>query len=282
MIEAYAFLAAFTVQILVLSVLIPAWCIGKLRVQLARLPAELLADTHPGFLTRYRALTLGLAVLGLLLLGWLFSDLRSADWNGGKAQIVAIGYFMAAFLLPLFLYGRLVVSIIKEQKSAEGKRTAILQRRGLFDFVSPFVVFLAVLAYFLFAAFTIYIEQHPFAGYAGALVNLGGITLVYAANAIALYVTLYGGKSPLETHSSRLHTIGVSVKSIVYSCILMVAFTSLHFSLGLLDLRSWGPFALSIFLAISAPLAAVGFTAPMRKPEAGGPGSDTRLLQREI
>ena len=75
MIEAYAFLAAFAVQILVLSVLIPAWCIRKVRVQVARLPAELLAQTVSGFLlTRYRALTLGLAVLGLLLLGWLFSD----------------------------------------------------------------------------------------------------------------------------------------------------------------------------------------------------------------
>ena len=270
MIEAYAFLAAFAVQILVLSVLIPAWCIRKVRVQVTRLPAELLVPTYPEFLTRYRALTLGLLVLGLLLLGWLISDLRRADWNGGKAQMLAVGYFMAAFLLPLLLYGRFVVRISKEQKSAVGKRTAILQRRGLFDFVSPFVVFLAMLAYFLFAAFAIYIEQHPFPGYAGALTDLGGITLVYAANAIALYVTLYGGKNPLETHSGRLHTIGLSVKSIVYSCLLMVAFTSLHFSLGLLDLKSWGPFALTVFLAISAPLAAVGFAAPLRKPEADG------------
>ena len=47
----------------------------------------------------------------------------------------------------------------------EGKRKAILQRRGLFDFVSPFIVFLAVLSYFLFAAFVIYIRQHPFPGF---------------------------------------------------------------------------------------------------------------------
>ena len=77
-------------------------------------------------------------------------------------------------------------------------------------------------------------------------------------------------KNPLETHSSRLHTIGLTVKGIVYSCILMVVFMSLNFSLGLLDLKSWGPFALSLFFAICAPLTAVGFAAPLRKPEADG------------
>ena len=270
MIEAYAFLAAFTVQILVLSVLIPAWCIRKVRVQVARLPAELLVQTYPDFLTRYRALALCLAVLGLLLWGWLFSDLQQTDWKEGKAQALAVGYFMVAFLLPLILYGRFASKIGKEQKSVEAKRTAILQRRGLFDFVSPLVVFLSVLTYFLFVAFAIYVDQHPFPGYAGALVNIGGITLVYAAHVMAMYVTLYGGKNPLETHSSRLHTIGLTVKSIVYSSILMVAFMALNFSLGLLDLKSWGPFALSLFFAICAPLTAAGFAAPLRTPEAVG------------
>ena len=270
MIEAYAFLAAFTFQILVLSVLIPAWCIRKVRVQVARLPAELLAQTYPAFLTRYRALALSLAVLGLLLLGWLFSDLQQTDWKEGKAQALAVGYFMVAFLLPLILYGRFASKIGKAQKAVEAKRTAILQRRGLFDFVSPFVVFLSVLAYVIFVALAIYVDQHPFPGYAGALVNIGGITLVYAAHVMAMYVTLYGGKNPLETHSSRLHTIGLTVKSIVYSSILMVAFMALNFSLGLLDLKSWGPFALSLFFAICAPLTAAGFAAPLRTPEAVG------------
>ena len=82
MIEAYAFLAAFTVQILTVSVLYPAWFIRYVRVQTTRLPAERLAQLYPGvvvghaqerFLTQYRALTTGTAVLGVLLLGWLFS-----------------------------------------------------------------------------------------------------------------------------------------------------------------------------------------------------------------
>lgn len=159
----------------------------------------------------------------------------------------------------------------------EGKRTAVLQRRGLFDFVSPFAVFLAVLVYLLFAAFVIYVRQQPFPGFAG-LINLGAVTLVYALNAVVVYSMLYGrNKNPFETHAGRLHTIGLAVKSSVYSCILVVVYLSLNFSLRLLDLKRWEPFALSVFFIICALVASMGFAAPLRKPEVDELGSDGRL-----
>ena len=110
MIEAYAFLAAFTVQILVMSVLLPAWFIRYVRAQAARFPAERLAQLYPGvdvghaqerFLTQYRALTTGIAVLGLLLLGWLFSYMRRPDWDEGPVEVLVTVYFLAAQMLPL-------------------------------------------------------------------------------------------------------------------------------------------------------------------------------------
>jgi hypothetical protein len=284
MIEAYAFLAAFTAQILVVSVLYPAWFIRYVRVQTTRFPAERFAQLYPGvdlslvrerFLTRFRALTTGVAVLGLLLLGWLFSYTRRPDWDDGPVELLVTVYFMAAQMLPIFLAVWLGVRFHKEHKRAlpEGKRTATLQRRGLFDFVSPFIVFVAVLSYFLFAAFVIYIRQHPFSGFAG-LINIGAITLVYALNAFVVYMMLYGrNRNPLETHAGRLHTIGLTVKSSVYSCIVIVVYLSLNFSLGLLDLQRWEPFALSIFFVITALLASMGLTAPPRRPEADGLGS---------
>ena len=133
------------------------------------------------------------------------------------------------------------------------------------------------MSYFLFAAFVIYIRQHPFLGFAG-LINIGAITLVYAVNAITVYWMLYGRKSnPFETHAGRLHTIGLTVKSSVYSCIVIVVYLSLNFSLRLLDLQRWEPFALSVFFVICALLASMGLTAPLRKPEVDGLGSDRRL-----
>jgi hypothetical protein len=285
MIEAYAFLAAFTVQILVMSVLYPAWFSRYLRVQATSIPAERLAQLYPDvdvghalkrFLIQYRTLTTVTAVLGLLLLGWLLSYMRRPDWDDGPVEALVAVYFMVQMMLPLGLVVWRAVRFNKKHKRSlpEAKRTATLQRRGLFDFISPFVVFLALLSYLLFAAFVIYVREHPFPGFAGAFVNLGAITLVYALNAFVVYQTLYGKKSnPFETHAGRVHTIGRVVKSGVYSCIFIVVFMSLNFSLVLLDLQRWEPFALSIFFVITALLSSMGFVAPPRHPEADGLGA---------
>lgn len=93
-----------------------------------------------------------------------------------------------------------------------------------------------------------------------------------------MYLVLYGKKgNPFETHAGRLHTIGLTVKSSVYSCIVIVVYLSLNFSLGMLDLQSWEPFALSIFFVITALLASMGFAVPPRQPQSDGLGSDGRL-----
>ena len=290
MVEAYAFFAAFTVQILVMSVLLPAWFIRYIRVQTTLFPAERLAQLYPGvdlahaqkrFLAQYRALTTGSAVLGLLLLGWLFSYMRRPDWDEGLVDALVTVHFLVAQMLPLFLVWVGVrfnkVHGISKSSLLEGKRKAILQRRGLFDFVSPFVVSLAVLSYFLFAAFVIYLRRDPFPGFAG-LINLGAITLVYAVNAATVYWMLYGRKAnPFETHAGRLHTIGLTVKSSVYSCIIIVVYLSLNFSLRLLDLKTWEPFSLSVFFIICALVASMGYAAPLRKTAVDELGSDGRL-----
>jgi hypothetical protein len=213
-----------------------------------------------------------------LLLGWLFSDMRRPNWDEGKVDVLVTVYFLAAYLLPLLIFGWLGVRFNKEHKRSlpEGKRAASLQRRGLFDFVSPFVVFIAVLSYFLFAAFVIYIRQHPFLGLDG-VINVGAITLVYALNAFVVYMMLYSKRNPLETYARRLHRIGLAVKSSVYSCVVIVVYLSLNFSLRLLDLKRWEPFALSIFFVICALVASMGFAAPLRKPEVDEIGPDGRL-----
>ena len=279
MIEAYAFLAAFTIQILTMSVLYPAWFIRYLRMQMARFPAERLAQMYPGvdlgramerFVTQYRVLTTGSAVLGLVLLGWLFSYMRRPDWDDGPVEALVSVYFFAAQMLPLILLVWFGVRFNRAHKRPlpEPKRSAVLQRRGLFDFISPFVVSLAVMSYLLFIAFVIFLLRHPFTGFAG-LVSIGVVTLVYALNALVVYLMLYGKKgNPFETHEGRLRTIGLAVKSSVYSCIVIVVYLSLNFSLVMLDLQRWEPFALSIFFVIIALLASMGFAVPPRQRQA--------------
>jgi hypothetical protein len=279
-IEAYAFLAVFTVQILAMSVLYPARFVRYVRVQATSFPAERLAQLYPGidldlarerFLTRYRSVNTGIAVLGMLLLGWLFSYMRRPDWDEDPV-IALISVYFAMQMLPLFFVAWLGFRFNKVHKRSllEGKRKATLQRRGLFDFISPFIVFLAVLGYFLFAAVVIYIQSKPFPGFA----LIGVLTLVYALQAFFLYRALYGKKSnPLETHAGRVHTIGLTVKVNVYGCIVCVVFFAFVFTVDLLDLKRWVPLAQSVCLLITTLLCLMSLTAPPRQPEADGLGS---------
>lgn len=191
MIETYAFLAAFTAQILAMSVLYPAWCIRYVRAKATDFPTERFAQLYPGVdhsktlerhLTLFRVLNTSIAVLGLLLLGWMFGNVQRPDWDDGPGKDLAAVYFLLQSLLPHFLIALLGVrySQVLKRLVPEGKRKAILQRRGLFDFVSPFIVSLAVMGYVVFAAFAVYVEQNPFPGFGGALFKIGGVTLMYA------------------------------------------------------------------------------------------------------
>lgn len=277
MIEAYSFLAAFTLQILTMSVLCPAWLIRYLRAQTSRIPAERLAELHPGvdfgktverFLARYRMANTAVAVLGLLLMSWLFSYLQRPDWDDGPVEAAATFYFMAQ-AMPM---GLLALMGFRHRETLRnllgGKRTAVLQRRRLFDFVSPVSVSIAVLSYFLFVAYVIYLERDPFPGFQGHI-TIGGVTFLYAMNAFGIYKQLYGrSSSPFESHAGRMHMIGLTVSALVFSSILCVAFLSLNFTLVTLDLQRWEPFAQSIFFVVCSVLSFKGFIAPPRRPDA--------------
>jgi hypothetical protein len=275
MIEAYAFLAAFAVQILAMSVLGPVCLAGYVRIQATIIPAERFAQLYPGvdhsqilerYLTRYRVLNIGIAVLGLALMGRLFNHIQQPDWEDGPVEALA-GLYLMVQVLPLCLiawFARRYSKVL--ERLLEGKRKAALQRRGLFDFVSPLTVFVAGLSYLLFVAYVFYIAQNPFSGFAGPLINISGVTLIYAVSAFVVYRRLYGRKlNPFETHAARMYTIGWRVKGWVYNCIVVVAALSLNFSLVLLDLQRWEPFAQSVFFVTSALLSFLGFTAPSKQ-----------------
>jgi hypothetical protein len=272
MIETYAFLAMVTIQILAGSVLSPALFIRRVQPTVAKLPVERFAELFPGvdrdrsgarFATRYRALNTGIAVLGLLLLGWLFSHMRRPDWNEEKVGGLLTLYLFAQ-VSPLAFMGWKAARSMKALKSSlgDGKRKAVLQRRGLFDFVSPFILFLAALSYVLFVALVLYIRQHPFPGF-GGLTNIVIITLVWAFYAFLVYGCLYGrNRIPNATHAIRLRTIGVLVKTFVYTCIGVTVFASLALTLGLLHLQRWDLFAVSGFFVICLALTATGPRGP--------------------
>jgi hypothetical protein len=271
MVEAYSFLAAFPFQILMMSVLMPAWFISYARRQAASIPPERLRRLYPGidhrqalerYLSRYRTVNIVIALLGVPLLIWFFVYMKRVDWTDGPVEALITAYFMAQSL-P---FGYVIFIAAKHsdviKNLSEPKRSALLERRGLFDFVSPSMVALAALAYFLFAGYLYYIAQNPFPNVVIAK-TIGAVTLVYVVNSIAVYWTLYGQMpNPYEPRASRARTIGLGVKACVYSCVAVVFFVSLNLTLVRLDLQRWEPFALSVLFVICALLCASAFAPP--------------------
>ena len=290
MIEAYAFLAALAVQILVASVLYPARIITYVRGWERNFGSERFAQLYPGidysrwvarFVTGYRAANIVIAVLGLLLLGWLFTRIQQPDW-AGEVSNAAMMYFVAQMspLALTALYTVVRYYKILLQPSQETKRKAILQRRGLFDFVSPFAVYFAVLSYFLFVMYGIWLDLYVYDNTSlsrACLKAIASVTLVYALNAFIIYKYLYGRKNPLVSHEGRVHMIGASVKAGVYGSIAIAWFISIFGTLGQPGLQEWRPFALVVLFIATALLALTGVSAPTRKPEADGAGSSSEV-----
>jgi hypothetical protein len=270
MIEAYAFLTAFTVQILVVSVLHPAWLTRYARAKAeAQLPGWD-RQSRERFLTLYHAMNAGIAVLGLVLLGWLFSHMLSPDWDVRPVNLLLRGYIVVQILpfVLVSLIGAWVKRKALTRSPPEVKRTASLQRRGLFYFVSPLIVFLAVVGYFLFAALVIHIQQHPLPGFPGYHL-LRTVTLVYALNAFCVYWLLYRRKRwPLETSAYRMHAVGLQLKIVVYTSIAVVVFLSLNITLQLLDMQRWVPFAMSVYFVLIMLFTSMMLFALRRQAEA--------------
>jgi len=284
MIEVYLFLAMFPVQILGMSVLYPVLFTRFIRTGLKNVPAERLAELYPGvnvgqaherFLARYRAANTVVAVLGLLLVGWFISYMQRPNWDGGAVGGILTAYFLLQnFPIILIAWFTTRFNKVHRRLLPEAKRKAILQRRGLFDFVSPLTVLLAILAYFQFVGFMFYVARHPFPGFGGPFANIGILSLMYLLLGALVMYLLYGKKKdPLQTHADRMRMIGGVANYYAWILILTSILLSLQASRKLLDLETWGPFALTVFFLIITLLNLRTMTAPPRQPEADGFGS---------
>ena len=158
MIEVYLFLAMFPVLVLGMSVWYPVLYSRFIRTGLKKIPAERLRELYPGidvgeaherFLARYRAANTVVVAVGLLLLGWFIRYMQRPSWDAGAVGGMITAYFLLQ-CFPIMLNAWFTTRFNKVHRRLlpEAKRKAILQRRGLFDFVSPLTVFLVILAYF--------------------------------------------------------------------------------------------------------------------------------------
>lgn len=285
MIEVYAFLAVFTIQIIVMSVIQPLVFVRQVRMEARGFPAERFAQRYPGVdpheilerhIVRYRVANAAIAALGLILLGWLFSYMQRPDWSDGLVgTLVSLYFFLQASPVMVGAYLELRYKKLLGQL-LEGKRTAVLARRGLFDFVSPVAVSLAVVSYFLFIACVLYATRHPFPGFGGPLANIGIVTAGHLFLAFIAYRTLYGRKvNSQESHATRSRGIAMIVRTCVYTSIVSTVSASLGLVVKILDVQGWGPFRMSAYFLLFALFAVGGMSTSLRRrTPSGGATSD--------
>jgi hypothetical protein len=271
MIETNAFIFAFAVLVLTVSVMHMVVLMRFVRVKTASMPDEYFAQLNAGedreqsvrqFVRGYRFAHSMVALLGVLLLVWLAGYLQRPDWDRRWVVFPVVVYFVLQWLPMLFtaMTGLRHMKVLKSFLFTT-KRKAALKRRGLFDFVSPWAIATAVVAYLLLVAFALYSS-----GYSRvAAFFVGAVTLDYGLTAFSLHRLLYGRKSdPFETHAGRLFTIGVRARSAVYSSIAVVLFMAFTLAVISLHLDRWIPAGLAVFLIIATVITFRVFTSPSR------------------
>jgi hypothetical protein len=250
-----------------------------MRTTLSNIPAERLAVLYPGvdvgnaherFIARYRAANAVIAVLGLAMLGGFIGYLQRPAWDEGRVGAMLTAYFVLQnFPTAMIAWFMNRFDKVHKRSSPDAKRKAVLQRRGPFDFVSPYMVLLAILSYSLFVAFNFYVAQNPFPGYAGPFVNIAMVTLVFVLGAVAMYWFLYVRKTdPLQTHADRMGMFRIIVNTYAWMCILIPMFLSLEFARKLLDLETWSPFAGTVGFLILSLLSLRSVIGQPRQSEA--------------
>jgi hypothetical protein len=277
MIETYAFLVAFAIQIFAGSVLNPARLIRYFRQWRERYASDLFEQRFPAavysseserFITWYRAANALFVVVGVGVFLWLASDLARPDLLD-TAKNVAMFFFFVQ-VSPLLLLTVYAAFNYRKLKPApvDGKRKATLQRRGLFDYVSPLVLVFAIASYFLSVAFSLgvdYFVWHNATPSKNCLISIAAVTAVHLLNAVVIYVYLYGRKNPLVNPEGRAHSIASTVKACVYGSISVAWFMMLIGTLSSAQLKSWEPFALSAFFTFTMLLSFLGFTPTSRE-----------------
>jgi hypothetical protein len=268
MIAVYLFYLVFTIQILVLSAVHPQLLLRRARLQMQKYPQEQYPQLYPlgvatikRILRCYRALNWVIVFVGLLFLAGFYRYMQQPDWDDGPVETGLAVYFFIQ-LIPMLLSAVAIGNFNKSlwQNFAGDKQTALLQRRRLFDFISPVVVILTALLYPLFILLVIYIQQNPFPGFAG-YINILFVTLLYLFLFGYAWIKVYGRKeNPYLSHGARLHNIGVHVKIAVYTCLAGVTFLALNFMLALNGAQSYEPLAQSLFLVGCAMLYFIGLS----------------------
>lgn len=238
MLENSTFYGFFLAQLLIISIYLPRRVYVRMNEVIARFPPNEYPKLYPGSAAGMQAQSLKfmrynmiILVLGLLILSIIgFWDMNNP---GNINEMLPVG-FMLLQMTPMIMLEMSERQTFQAMKAADvrTKRMSDLTPRRLFDFVSPVLVLLALVAIIFSVAIDVYLNQH-IETYAlgvghGTFMRTLVLILCNVLFAVIVYHNMYGKKlDPYQDNKDRMLTIEATIKSLLYMSIAM----SIYFSI---------------------------------------------------
>ena len=230
--ENTALLVVFASQVLLVSFFFPRMLLRKVRHVLETYPPSQYPKLYPVPLDvvekaqrRYRISNLLILLLGLALVFVGFYS-PSAELLGWDSQSVLTLFFFLQVTPWLIVYKDPGFTLFNSRKAhSRSTRTATLQPRRLFDFVSPGFVGLAIATYIAFILFVLAAPHLWGAGYW----NILFVTLLNLIFVGGIGFTLHERKrDSYQAQEDRLRRIAYAVKLLVFSSIAATIFLAMN------------------------------------------------------
>ena len=249
------FYVVFISQIVLLSVYFPSKLIKRMRFIQRKYPASSHPKLYPKSVNFYQKSTTiyGISNALIFILGWVviyYIDAGSLIGKNGINPMLPWTYFMIQ-MIPTGLievFGLRMLKLMK-QEDTRTQKSAELVPRHLFQYISPMLLGLVIIAFIGFVLFAFYLEGFEFKITGKAFIMSAFLLLTY----VLFYLTsawLIRGKKcdPYQSPKDRTKIVTLVVKTYCYTMIASAFFMGFSIAATTYELKSLMPLAMSLFL----------------------------------
>jgi hypothetical protein len=251
----YLLYAVLLGQIFVLSFYFPRKILGLINTSMQQHSSDVYPKLYPikeelikrklKLFNTLNSLTVstGLAIIAVSIIN------NSDDLLGWDDQAVLLCFLLLQYV-PMLYLGAQSFDYLKmmREKNKNEHRIADLKPRKLLDFISKPFLTTAILSYGICVVTVLYFVRYPFDGFAG-LVNILGVSILYAGLGIGIYQKLYGKKhNPLQTTEDRSVETTILIKLLILTAICSSLYLAISLILASMDMRNLGNIIYSIYL----------------------------------
>jgi len=254
----FLFSIVFLNQLFLMSFYFPRKIANRIRYVLDTYPPSKFPKLYPMPIEyyedkqrNYRIINWFILIAGLFLLNYMFINFPEDSHRERWDQALVFAFFMVQFF-PVMLLEISSFSLYKIMRKSDSRtaRKAELQRRRLFDFISPLLFGLVVFVYAAFVGFIIYFERFNYPWFAGFL----NIVIITGTNLLFIGIAawnMFGKKlDPYQSFEDRRRQISLSVKQLAIVSIGMTIYVAFTIVAHAYELRHLSSTFMSIYFQI--------------------------------